>query len=517
MTPKINDSIAYDQPILEAVSIFKSFPGVQALQDVDLALRPGQVHALVGENGAGKSTLIKIFAGLQKPTHGELRLNGHHVTFENPLESQSAGISVISQEFQLVPQLSIVENIFLGHEPRTRFQTIDWRQARKQSARLLERLGMDVAVDQPVETLSIADQQLIEIAKALARQFRVMIMDEPTASLNAAEVERLFRIVQELKSTGVAILYVSHRLKEIFTLADHVTVLRDGRRVASRPLAGCTEDELVTLMLGKKVEPLLSTHGEQGPSSAQSARLSVKRLVVPRAVHGINFEVKAGEILGVAGLMGSGRRELMRALFGLEEGVSGEVEVDGQRIHIASPGDALKAHVYMLTEDRKAEGIFPHLNVLENVVVLRLPDDAVTRVFLNHQRERELYQHMRDFFGIRAYSPEQSITTLSGGNQQKALLGRSLVTDCRVLLLNEPTRGVDVGAKLEIYRAIRQVAAEGTAVVVSSSEAAELVHLSDRCLVLYGGHIVAELSREDLSEEMLVSAALGRTGKEVSA
>jgi ABC-type sugar transport system ATPase subunit len=502
-------------PILEAVTIIKEFPGVRALKGVDIAIYPGQVHGLVGENGAGKSTLIKIFSGIYQPTSGEIKLDGIPTKFRNPLDSQKSGISVISQEFQLVPQLSIVENIFLGREPKGKFGQIDWMTAKKKASEILKRLGMDVSVNQAVELLSIADQQLIEIGKALAEDARLIIMDEPTASLNVSEVNRLINIVNELQKNGTGVLYVSHRLNEIFALTDCITVFRDGQKVALKETKRCTEDELVTLMIGRKLEDPKSLPSFAIEDKRSIPLFEVKNISVPRKVHHVSFSVRSGEILGIAGLIGSGRRELTRTLYGLEESSSGEVLLNGKTVTVKNPTDALKAKIYMLTEDRKVEGIIPHFNVMENIVLPSRPDNFKDSLWINHNKENSMYEDMKKFFNIRTYGPSQGITTLSGGNQQKVLLGRALASDCKVLLLNEPTRGVDIGAKIEIYKAIRELASTGVAIIVSSSEAQELVQLADRCIVLNSGNLVNEITKSNLTEDNIVAASLRRSNNEV--
>ncbi|NEY19996.1 sugar ABC transporter ATP-binding protein [Bacillus ginsengihumi] len=504
-----------DIPILEATDIVKEFPGVRALKGVNIAIYPGQVHGLVGENGAGKSTIIKILSGLYQPTSGEIRVDGTPTKFRNPLESQKSGISVISQEFQLVPQLSIVENIFLGREPRGIFGQIDWKTAKKKASEILDRIGMKVSVNQPVELLSIADQQLVEIAKALAEEARLIIMDEPTASLNAAEVERLMNLVKELRNDGTGILYVSHRLNEIFVLCDSITVFRDGQRVALKSAGEISEEELVTLMIGRKLDSESALRSTFLDEHDASPMFQVKNLTVPKFVNNISFSVRSGEILGVAGLIGSGRRELTRALYGLEDVTTGEIVIDGRSVSIKKPTHALKEKVYMLSEDRKEEGIIPHFNVMENIVLSTPPKKVRDSFIINHKKENKAYEDMKGFFNIRCFGPSQGITTLSGGNQQKALLGRALAADCKVLLFNEPTRGVDIGAKIEIYKAIKELAETGVAIIVSSSEAQELVLLVDRCIVLNNGKLVTEIPKSELNEDNIVAASLRRSSEEV--
>jgi ABC-type sugar transport system ATPase subunit len=503
-----------EEALLLAEGVSKHYPGVQALSDVTLSLAPGEVHALVGENGAGKSTLIKVLGGLVEPTAGVLRVGGRPQRFSGPQESQAAGISVISQEFRLVPQLTVAENMFLGHEP-TRFGLVDRAKARRLTREPLRELGLNISPDRRVDSLTVGDQQLVEIARALSREFRVLILDEPTAALSESEAEKLLTLVQRIRDRGCAVLYVSHRLPEIFRVSDRISVLRDGRLVARLRTADTTAEEVVTHMLGRPLEmveaQVAAVPAEVHEKSAPPLRVSGLRcagLLAP-----VDLQVAAGEVVGIAGLVGSGRTELLRALFGAIASRSDRFEVEGRPVRPRSPADAIGSGIFMLSEDRKAEGIVPLLSVLDNVV---LAQRRWGRFLLNPGRDRSSYQAMKDRMRIRVDDPQRLITTLSGGNQQKALLGRALLSDCRVLLLNEPTRGVDVGAKVEIYQLIRELAATGVGVVVSSSEAAELVAVADRCLTLYAGSVSGELSADRMTEADIVAGTLGHTGAATS-
>ena len=495
------------QPYLVIKQITKQFPGVRALDDVDLELFPGEVHALVGENGAGKSTLIKVLSGQHRPTSGTLLMNGQTVHFDNPLQSQNAGISVINQEFNLIPQLTIAENIFLGREPIHKTGLIDWKLINQRSTKILQELGLNIAPNKRIEYLSVADKQLVEVAKALSQDFRVMIMDEPTAALNSAEVERLFEIIAELRQRDVAVLYVSHRLSEIFRIADRVTVLRDGRRVDTRPISELTERDVINMMLGRSLEEY-EVHKDIA-SEAQPA-LAVRGLAAPSGLNGVSFDLHYGEVLGVAGLVGSGRSDLMRVLFGILPRKSGEVYLDGRLIEIKNAMHALREGIFMLPEDRKVEGIFPDMTVLENLVIKRArPKEGVfRRLFLDRSADHTQYSRIRDMLTVRAHSSNQLVSTLSGGNQQKIVLGRALVSQARILLLNEPSRGVDIGTKVEIHELIRQLAKDGHAVMVSSSDVPELVKVSDRCLVLSAGHITGMLQGANLTENNILACAV---------
>ena len=492
--------------VLEAEGISKDFSGVPALSDVSLSLAAGEVHALVGENGAGKSTLINILGGLLQPSAGRLRMQGVEQRFAGPQASQGAGISVISQEFRLVPQLTVAENIFLGHEPR-RAGLVDRRRAREMTRDPLRELGLDISPDRKIASLTVGDQQLVEIARALTRDFRVLIMDEPTAALSEVEVERLLTLVERLRDRGTAVLYVSHRLPEVFRVSDRITVLRDGHLVANLRTADSDIDEVVTHMLGRRLEPqtraaAITAAASAGDSALQVTALRCKGLVAP-----VDLLVAPGEVLGIAGLVGSGRTELMRALFGVIPASFDHFDVRGQAVRVKDPSAAISQGIFMLSEDRKTEGIVPQLSVLDNTV---LAQRSWGRFILNRTKDKDAYASMKSRMRIRASSPGLPITSLSGGNQQKALLGRALLSDCKVLLLNEPTRGVDIGAKVDIYTLIRDLAKSGVGVIVSSSEAAELAAVVDRCLTLYAGTVVGELSGDRITENDIVAGILGQ-------
>jgi ribose transport system ATP-binding protein len=498
--------LANTTALVATYEISKDFSGVPALQDVSLHLAAGEVHALVGENGAGKSTLINILAGLLQPSSGTLLIDGRAQRFAGPHASQTAGISVISQEFRLVRQLTVAENIVLGHEPR-RYGFVDRRRARQLTRGPLRDLGLAISPDRRIASLTVGDQQLVEIARALTREFRVLIMDEPTAALSEVEAERLLGLVERLRERGTAVLYVSHRLPEVFRVSDRISVLRDGRLVASLATKDANIDEVVTHMLGRTLQP----HVQQGARKASETRrgtaaLEVTGLRCKGLMAPFSLRVTPGEVVGIAGLVGSGRTELMRALFGVIPSSSDHFTVEGRSVHPGSPAHAIGHGIFMLSEDRKAEGIVPLMSVLDNVVFAQR---AWGRVLLSRARDRASYAALRERMRIRASDPVAPITTLSGGNQQKALLGRAMLSGCRVLLLNEPTRGVDVGAKVEIYGLIRELAATGVGVIVSSSEAAELVAVVDRCITLYAGSAVGELGAGRITEEDIVAGILG--------
>jgi ABC-type sugar transport system ATPase subunit len=503
------DQISHQEPILSLTGISKQFPGVRALDGVDFSLFPGEVHALMGENGAGKSTLINMISGLLHPTSGKICVAGEEVVFAGAIQAQKAGISTITQEFNLVPELTVAENIFLGREPTVRIGLLNWREIKSRASEVLNELGLSVPLGQRVAYLSVGDRQLVEIAKALSMEFRIITMDEPTAALNAAEVARLFEIIERLKRRGIAVLYVSHRLREIFQIADRVTVLRDGKRVDTRRLDELTEDDVVTMMLGRALKKEAAIY--QAIPVSEKAALSVNNLTVPGFVTNASFDLHVGEVMGCAGLVGSGRYELTRALFGLLRISSGEVKINGQPVLLNSASDAMRRGIYMLPEERKVEGIFPDLTVRENLLIsAKRLFHRLTQLLINANEEEKQYEGMRKSLDIRAASSAQGITKLSGGNQQKVMLGRALTSNSRILLLNEPTRGVDVGTRVEIHAAIRKLALSGYAIIVSSSDIPEIVSVSDRCLVLSAGRMKGLLDRAQISEDNITALAIGQ-------
>jgi ribose transport system ATP-binding protein len=503
------EQTSHQEPILSLTGISKQFPGVKALDDVDFSLFPGEVHALMGENGAGKSTLINIISGLLHPTSGKICLAGEEVILASAIQAQKVGISTITQEFNLVPELTVAENIFLGREPTVQIGLLNWREIKRRASQVLNELGLNVPLAQRVAYLSVGDRQLVEIAKALSMEFRIIMMDEPTAALNAAEVARLFEIIERLKQRGIAVLYVSHRLREIFEIADRVTVLRDGKRVDTRRLDGLTEDAVVTMMLGRALKKEAAVY--QAITVTEKAALSVNNLTAPGFVTDISFDLHVGEVMGCAGLVGSGRYELTRALFGLLRISSGEVKINGRVVPLTSSNDAIRYGIYMLPEERKIEGIFPDLTVRENLLIsAKRLFRRLSELLINADDEEKQYEGMRNSLDIRASSSGQKITKLSGGNQQKVMLGRALVSNSRILLLNEPTRGVDVGTRVEIHAAIRKLAQGGYAILVSSSDIPELVSVSDRCLVLSAGRTKGLLDRAQISEDNITALAIGQ-------
>jgi ABC-type sugar transport system ATPase subunit len=526
-------------PTLRAAGLFKSFDGVEVLHGVDLELRAGEVHALVGENGAGKSTIINILRGRLRPDGGKIELRGVGVDFRNPLAARRVGISVIAQELEVVPTLTIVENVFLGAEP-TKFYLVRWGDARRKVVSVLGELGVVADPMRVVGAMGVADQQLVEIAKAIVGDFSVLIMDEPTSALNLEDTERLFKIVRRLKAGGVAILYVSHRLWEVFDLADRVTVLRDGSRILTTETSRTSMDEVIRAMLGSK-SSLIAEAGRPRTAPSVPAILGRPALELEAIKSGgflkdISLSVREGEVIGLAGVIGSGRTELCEAIYGLRKIDSGVIRLRGEPTNLREPKESLKRGVFLLPEDRKAEGIFGHLDVHENVILGYNPAREKSRPLesestgldsieapseqRSHSRrfglgpirarvERRAFRTMRDSLSIRCSSPAERITALSGGNQQKVLFARAALAHPSVLLLSEPTRGVDVGAKEEIYSAIEAFAKRGIAIIVSSSEISELMRLASQIYVFRNGRIAARLASNATSEEDILRHMAG--------
>ena len=493
-----------DPPLLEAYGISKSFGGIHALRSVDLTCHAGQVQALVGENGAGKSTLTAVLAGVHQPDEGEIRMQGEMVRFASPRDALARGIAVVYQEFTLLPHLSVAENIFLGHEP-ARGSVVRHRELRERAGALLEQLGMGrLPLTAPVRRLSVAQQQVVEIAKALSHNARLLIMDEPSAVLAGAEFEHLADLIKRLAGRGVSIVYISHRLDEVEAVADQVTVLRDGKVVVSAPAGQLRRDDIVRSMVGRTLDEAFPVRRAEVGEPV----LEVERLLLPGTEpDGINLTVRAGEVVGVGGLVGSGRSRLARALVGLER-APGTVKIRGRPFRHRSVRAAAGRGLVLIPEDRKGAGLVLDLPIAANVslpVLGRVSSGSV----LSRQAETSLAQDTIRTLGIRASSPDQRVRQLSGGNQQKVVLGKWLAADPAVLLLDEPLRGVDVGAKEEIYGIIRDLADQGSAILVISSELPELLGLSDRILVMRDGRVAGELSREQASEEAVMALAIG--------
>lgn len=494
--------------LLELSGVTKSFPGVKALQDAQFSLRAGEVHALLGENGAGKSTMIKIVSGVYRPDSGSISVNGQAVQFNNPHEAQSHGVATIYQELSLYPELTVAENIFLGHCPRTRFGLIDWAETHRRAREILESLEIhDMDVTRKVGSMTVGNRQRVEIAKALSQNAKILIMDEPTASLSEADVQRLFEIVRLLRERGVGIIYISHRMEEVFELADRVTVLRDGQYVGTRQVSEVNEAELIQMMVGRTIDQLFpKLDAEIGQPV-----LEVRDLVRPPLTRGVSFTLRAGEIVGMAGLVGSGRSEVAQVIFGINPPVRGEILIDGKPVHIRNPGEAMKKGIAYVPEDRGSQGLVRAMNVRQNMslAVLR----ALARAnFIDDKREFSLAREMIERLNIKAYSTEQIVNKLSGGNQQKIVIGKWLAAKPRVLIMDEPTRGIDVGAKAEIHRLMSTLAQQGMAILMISSELPEVLGMSDRVLVMREGRIAGEFPRAQATQEVIASAMMSQTG-----
>jgi monosaccharide-transporting ATPase len=493
-------------PILEVRRVTKRFPGVLALDDVSFELRPGEVHALVGENGAGKSTLIKVITGVYKPDDGQVHFKGEEVSFSDPRESQALGISTIYQEINLIPLLSVAQNIFLGREPRNRLGIIDVESMNREAAEILERYGIRADVTAPLRSLGLGAQQMVAIARAISVDTRAVIMDEPTSSLEAREVETLFGVIRQLREEGVGVIYVSHRLDELYEICDSVTILRDGRVVHAGELAELSRLQLIAYMLGRElaeVEEEGATGFGEEHEAAREPVLEVQGLTQRPRLREITFDVRPGEVVGLAGLLGAGRTETAKAIFGAEPLDSGSVRVGGEDLRTGSPGAAIKAGIAFLPEDRKSEGIIPDLSVKENIVAAALP--RLTHAGLVSEKEQdELVDRFIQSLGIKASSPDQPVRELSGGNQQKVLLARWLCMNPKVLILDEPTRGIDVGAKAEIQKLVDDLAVEGLGVILISSELEEITEGSDRVVALRDGAVVGVLSGEEITEGKLM-------------
>jgi len=501
-----------DRPdtLLRMRGINKGFPGVQALDGVNFDVRGGEVHSLVGHNGAGKSTLIKILTGAYSRDGGAITLNGRPVSFATPAAAQDGGIATIYQEVNLVPYMTAPENIFLGREPHAGFGRVDWARMRNEARSLLDGLGVRVPIGVPVMRLSVALQQMVALARAVSLQASLVVMDEPTSSLDTAEVRVLFDVIRRLKENGVGIVYVSHRMEEIFTLSDRVTVLRNGQLVATLPIGETDELSLVALMLGRRPEEVrhsgLTAFSATATDTNRPTVLDVEHLTHGHMPDDVSLQVRKGEIVGLAGLLGSGRTELVRTIFGADRANAGTIAVDGQRRRIRSPRDAVRAGLALVSEDRKTEGIVPALSVRDNLLLAALP--LFTRLgVLDGRRQRAVVDEMIRRLDIKTPRATTPIRNLSGGNQQKVLLARWLVRNPKVLMLDEPTRGIDVGAKAEIQKLIDELAREqGMSILMISSELEEVIEGSDRVAVMKEGRKLGELAHDEASEDRVLAA-----------
>jgi len=494
--------------LLELSNISKSFPGVKALEDVHFSTDAGEVHALVGENGAGKSTLIKVVSGVHRPDAGTIHMYGERVKFGSPHEAQAAGIATMYQELSLYPELTVAENIFMGHAPMRELgrglRVVDWAEMNRRAEEILGSLHIhDMDVRRKVGTLNVGNRQRVEIAKALSLNAKVLIMDEPTAALTESDVEQLFDIVRLLKERGVAIIYISHRLIEVFQLADKVTVLRDGKFVDSKPVSETDEDDLIRMMVGRTITDLFP----KLPAEVGDPVLEVRNLNRHPQTENVSFTVRSGEIVGMAGLVGSGRSETAQVVFGILRADSGEVLVEGRKVDITSPAQAMKKGIAYVPEDRGTQGLVREMRIRENISMAIL--DTFTRLgMVNKRAERRVGDDMIEQLNIIATSGEQVVNKLSGGNQQKVVVGKWLASKPKMLIVDEPTRGVDVGAKAEIHRLMSELAQQGLGILMISSELPEVLGMSDRILVMRNSRLVAEFSRAEATQHNVGAAMM---------
>jgi ribose transport system ATP-binding protein len=499
-------SVAVDvAPVLEMHDIAKAYPGVIALSGVDFCVLPGEVHALVGENGAGKSTLMKILAGADTKDAGHILIDGSEVHVDSPQEAMRLGVSIIYQEFNLVPYMDAAENIFLGREPASALPgVIDFGKMYSDAETIIKELGVAVDVRAPMNQLSVAQQQMVEIAKATSRKSRIIAMDEPSATLTEHELENLFALIRRLKAEGVSIIYISHRLEEIFEIADRVTVLRDGALVATKQVADTDREDIIHMMVGRELKEKIP----KVETKAGDIALEVKNLNRTGVLSDISFQVRQGEILGIAGLVGAGRTEVARAIFGADPIDSGQILVNGKPVVIRSPRHAISLGIGLVTEDRKALGLVLGMAVRENISLANL--GFLSKLgFISRRREREVARGYVEDILIKTPSVEQAVQNLSGGNQQKVVLAKWLFTESKILIFDEPTRGIDVGAKTEIYQLMNRLAENGAAIIMISSELPEVMGMSDRILVMHEGEIAGELSREEATQEQIMHLATG--------
>jgi ribose transport system ATP-binding protein len=493
-------------PRLKMVNIRKSFPGVQAVRDVTLEVYPGEIMALAGENGAGKTTLMNVLTGVVLPDGGEIYLDGEKVVVNSPPRALELGITMIHQELALIPQLTVGQNIFLGREPRRKLRSlIDWPRLYQQARVELDRLGLDIPVDRLIADLSIAQRQLVEIAKALSYRARLIVLDEPTSALTDREANTLFGLMRSLRSEGVSLIYISHRMEEIFQLADRIAVMRDGQLVGAAPVEKLTPGRVIQMMVGRELKELFP----KGKTTPGEVVLRAVNLTSPPQLQGASLQLRRGEILGLAGLVGSGRTNLAQALFGAHPLQGGEIWLDGKRVDIGSPRQAIRLGIGFVPEDRKSEGLFLGQSVRSNTAVGLLRRLSVFGFVLFRRIEKGV-RDLVSRLNIRTPSINQRVRNLSGGNQQKVVIARWLALNPKILILDEPTRGVDVAAKAEIHALMSELAAKGVAIMMISSELPEVLGVSDRILVMREGRVVAEFSRAEASQDAIMQAATGQ-------
>ena len=491
--------------VVELRAVAKSFGGVHALRGVDLTLAPGEVHSLVGENGAGKSTLVRILGGVHQPDRGALLITGDEVQLHGPRDARARGIAVIHQEPALFPDLDVAENVYMGRQPRDRTRGIAWKRMYREVAELLQSLGVRLDPRAPVQGLSVADQQLVEVAKALSMDARVVVMDEPTAALSSRETEELFRIIEDLRQRDVAVLFVSHRLEEVFALSDTVTVLRDGAHVITSSTAELDTADLIRHMVGRELGDLFPKEAAEIGEPV----LEVRDLRREGVFRDISFALRRGEIVGLAGLVGAGRSEVARAIFGIDALDEGEIVRDGSPVRIRSPRAAMRAGLAFVPEDRQHQGLVLEMAIEDNATLPFLR--RLTRFgLINRRREREVAQDFTRRLQVKAAGLQLPVRSLSGGNQQKVVIAKWLATEPQILILDEPTRGIDIGTKAEVHRIVSGLAAQGLAILLISSELPEVLAMSDRILVMHEGRLTGEFSRDEADQEAIMRAATGQ-------
>ncbi len=493
-----------DEIKMRVSGIEKSFPGVKALSNIEFSVRRGTVHALCGENGAGKSTLMKIIMGLYKADKGQIYIDGKPVEIKNPIQAREYGISMIAQELNYVPELSIEENLFMGRLPVTRYKKVDWKRVRREAEEFLKEEGLPYSPSQKLKTLTVSDIQMLEIIKAITNNAQIVIMDEPTSSITDREVKQLFGKIEELKKKGVAIIYISHKMDEVFQIADDITVLRDGTVVSTDRAEDLDLDTVIARMVGRKLSNVYPK--EEIPIGEKA--IEVEHFCQDGMFDDVNFYARKGEIVGFAGLVGAGRTETMRAVFGLDPHSTGTVRIDGQQVQIKSPQDSIRHKLVMLSESRRDDGIIPVRSVQENASLANL-GRYIYGGYTHRGKERQEVKDMFDKMNVKTPSMETEISKLSGGNQQKVLLTRWMLCDPEIMILDEPTRGIDVGAKFEIYKLITDIVKENKAVIMISSELPELIGMCDRIYIMCQGKITGCIEKEEFSQETIMRYATG--------
>lgn len=499
--------------LLEVVNVSKAYSSVKALNDVSLRIRPGTVHTVMGENGAGKSTLMKIIAGIVQPDSGEMILNGEKVKFANPRDALRHGISMIHQELTPIPEMTIAENIFLGREPvKLGNMMIDYKRMNREVERLLNEMSIKLDPRMKMKNLTVSETQMIEIAKAMFTDPKLIIMDEPTSAITSREVETLFVLIEMLKSKGCSIMYISHKMDEVFRISDEITIMRDGNYVGSYLASELNYELLIKKMVDRELKDVFPARKAQIASVA----LSVKNLSHGKRFRDVSFEIRAGEVVGFAGLMGSGRTEVAESIFGIRKLDNGEIYIAGNKVRIRAPHDAIQHKIGLITEDRKLQGLVLPLSVKENITLSSLKHFKKRSGIINKKHENAVVSDYIDMLKIKTPHADQSVETLSGGNQQKVVIGKWLMKSPKIMIFDEPTRGIDIGAKSEIYRKISSLAEEGIAIILISSELPEILGMSDRILVFHDGTITGEFTREDATQENIMKYATGTHNQEAT-